>query len=83
MIQNVSGCSELVPAELVAQTPSAGVPVLSSPIGEWIAFGDAQTAQLDKANSKAPAVMKIVTKCEARDKAAYVKITKKWWQVWR
>jgi hypothetical protein len=35
--------------------------------GDWIAFGDAQTGQLDKANSYKGASIAIVKACEARD----------------
>lgn len=39
-------------------------------MGEWIAFGDAQTAQLDKANDRYAAGVGIISRCEARDAAA-------------
>lgn len=39
-------------------------------MADWIAFGDAQTAQLDKANGRTADAIGIVERCEARDAAA-------------
>lgn len=39
-------------------------------VGDWIAFADAQTGQLDKANDRYRAAVGIVGRCEARDAAA-------------
>lgn len=39
-------------------------------MGEWVAFGSAQTGQLSKANVDKSAAIEIVEKCEARDAAA-------------
>lgn len=39
-------------------------------IGEWIAFNDAQTGQLDKANERNSAAISVIERCEARDAAA-------------
>lgn len=38
--------------------------------GDWVAFGDAQTGQLDKANERTTAAIGIVERCEARDREA-------------
>ncbi|MEG3148657.1 hypothetical protein U1769_02075 [Sphingomonas sp. ZT3P38] len=46
-------------------------------VGDWIAFGDAQTAQLDKANDRYGAAIGIVGRCEARDAAAVKKARRK------
>lgn len=49
-------------------------------VGEWVAFGDAQTAQLDKANGRTLDALGIVESCEARDQAAVEKARgRKWW----
>lgn len=42
-------------------------------VGDWIAFGDAQTGQLDKANGRTGDAISIVRRCEDRDKAAIKK----------
>lgn len=39
-------------------------------MGDWIAFGDAQTAQLDKANGRTADTLAIIGRCEARDAVA-------------
>lgn len=38
-------------------------------VGDWIAFGDAQTARLDQANGRTRDTIGIVERCEARDAA--------------
>jgi hypothetical protein len=45
-------------------------------VGDWIAFGDAQTAQLDKANGRTGDALDIVARCEARDAAAVKKVAR-------
>lgn len=39
-------------------------------VGEWIAFADAQTGQLDKANGRTADAIDIIERCEARDAEA-------------
>jgi hypothetical protein len=39
-------------------------------VGDWIAFGDAQTGQLDKSNDRYGAGVGIIERCEARDREA-------------
>lgn len=39
-------------------------------VGDWVAFSDSQTAQLDKANGRTADTIKIIERCEARDAAA-------------
>lgn len=52
-------------------------------VGEWVAFGDAQTGQLDKANGRTADALAIVEKCEARDREAAERLRPKpWWRVW-
>jgi hypothetical protein len=38
--------------------------------GDWIAFADAQTGQLDKSNDRYRASVGIVERCEERDREA-------------
>jgi hypothetical protein len=52
-------------------------------VGDWIAFGDAQTGQLDKANDRTVTAIGIVERCEARDRAAIEAARRRWWQLWR
>lgn len=39
-------------------------------VGDWIAFADAQTAQLDKANDRTATSIGIIQRCEKRDREA-------------
>lgn len=39
-------------------------------VGDWIAFGDAQTGQLDKANDRYRSGVGIIERCELRDREA-------------
>jgi hypothetical protein len=79
---NASPCADLVPGELIEDTPSAHPPV-SGDQGAWVAFGDAQTGQLDKANLKPHAIMHIVSGCEARDRETAKKLqAPPVWQFW-
>ena len=57
-------CSTLLPPEWREGVPGAAFPKGSS-AGEWIAFADAQTGQLDKANDRYAASVGIVERCEA------------------
>lgn len=51
--------------------------------GAWIKFGDAQTGKLDISNDRYASGMGIIERCEARDKAAKVKIEKRWYEFWK
>jgi len=64
-----SACSTLIPASWHDPVPGAPLPA-GRTVGDWIAFGDAQTAQLDKANGRTGDALDIVARCEARDAAA-------------
>lgn len=64
-----SACSSLLPSEWREGVPGADLPQ-GSTVGEWIAFADAQTGQLDKANDRTKAAIGIVERCEARDREA-------------
>lgn len=77
-----SNCSTLVPEEWGADVPSADLPSVDD-IGHWIAFGDAQTGQLDKSNDRTRSSLSIVRKCEARD-AETMKALEghPWWKFW-
>lgn len=64
-----AACSSLLPNEWRSGVPGAPLPE-GNTVGDWIAFGDAQTAQLDKANGRTADAIGIVGRCEARDRAA-------------
>ena len=71
-----NACSELVPSEWRKGVAGAKLP-LTGVIADWIAFADAQTAQLDKANERTAAAIGIVERCEERDRAAVKKSRRK------
>lgn len=76
-----SDCSTLIPSPLRSPAPGAPLPSTGT-VGDWIAFGDAQTGQLDKSNIDKAAAIEVVEACEKRDREAEKKITKKpWWAV--
>jgi len=64
-----SACSELLPEEWNEGVEGAALPA-DDTVGAWIAFGDAQTGQLDKSNDRYRAAIGIVGRCEKRDRAA-------------
>lgn len=64
-----SACSSLLPADWAEGVEGAPLPA-GMTVGDWIAFADAQTGQLDKANDRYRAAVGIVGRCEARDAEA-------------
>lgn len=74
-------CSALLPAEWREAVPGAALPA-GDQAGEWIAFADAQTGQLDKANDRTLASIGIIERCEARDRAVIERARRPWWQLW-
>lgn len=76
-----SDCSTLVPAEWRQGVESADLPE-GSTAGDWIAFGDRQTGQLDKANGRTRDALTIVEGCEKRDRQTVQRLNKPWWQFW-
>ncbi len=44
-----------------------------STVGDWIAFGDAQTGRLDVANGRQADTLGIISRCEERDREAVKK----------
>lgn len=77
-----SDCSSLVPDTWRAGVPGADLPA-GGTVGDWIAFSDAQTGQLDKANGRTVDTLAIVGKCEQRDRdVAKALKPKPWWRFW-
>lgn len=72
IVASQSACSSLLPNEWREGVPGADLPQAAT-VGDWIAFADAQTGQLDKANDRTRAAIGIVERCEARDAAAVKK----------
>lgn len=76
IIATPSACASLIPEGWSKGVPGAPLPD-GGTVGDWISFGDAQTAQLDKANGRTVDAIGIVSRCEARDKAVIVKAGRK------
>jgi hypothetical protein len=70
-----ASCAALLPAEWKQGVAGAPLPDGNS-VGDWIAFGDAQTGKLDQANGRTKDAIGIVERCEARDAAAVKKATR-------
>ena len=65
-------CSRLIPDSW--REPVAGAPLPEgNTVGDWIAFGDAQTGRLDVANGRTQDSLSIIERCEARDREAVEK----------
>jgi hypothetical protein len=71
-----AACSTLIPVSWQDPVPGAPLPE-GQTVGDWVAFGDAQTAQLDKANGRTGDALDIIARCEARD-AAVVRRVSRW-----
>lgn len=67
-----SACSTLIPDSWRKPVPGAPLPQ-GNDVGDWVAFGDAQTGQLDKANGRTADTLGIIARCEERDRAAVKK----------
>lgn len=70
-----SSCAALLPSEWKQGVDGAELPD-GNTVGDWIAFGDAQTGKLDQANGRTKDAIGIVERCEARDAAAIKKATR-------
>jgi hypothetical protein len=70
-----AGCSSLIPDSWLLGVPAAPLPEGNS-VGDWVAFGDAQTAKLDQANGRTKDAIEIQRRCEARDRAAVQRATR-------
>ena len=67
-----SACSMLIPDSWHKPVVGADLPG-GNTVGDWIAFGDAQTGRLDVANGREADTLAIVGRCETRDRAAVAK----------
>jgi hypothetical protein len=67
-----AACASLLPADWKTGVAPADLPD-GNTVGDWIAFGDAQTGKLDVANGRTRDAIGIVERCEARDTAAVKK----------
>jgi hypothetical protein len=70
-----AACSSLLPAEWKQGVPGAPLPD-GDTVGDWIAFGDAQTGRLDVANGRTRDAIGIIERCEDRDVKAVKRATR-------
>lgn len=71
-----SSCAVLLPPEWKEGVAGAPLPA-GDEIADWIVFGDAQTGRLDIANDHTKSAIGIIERCEARDKQAVERATKR------
>lgn len=80
IVATPSACASLLPDEW--RVPVAGAPLpLEGTAGDWIAFGDAQTGQLDKANDRTTSSITIVERCEQLNRDAIASAKRPWWKI--
>ncbi len=73
--QNAS-CASLLPSAWKQGVAGADLPE-GNTVGDWIAFGDAQTGKLDQANERTVSAIGIVERCEQRDATAVKRATRR------
>ena len=64
-----SACSGLIPDGWASGVAGAPLPD-GNTVGDWVAFGDAQTGRLDVANGRQADTLAIIQRCEERDRQA-------------
>ena len=72
IVASPSACTTLLPSEWLSGVPGAPLPA-GRTVGDFMVFGDAQTAQLEKANDRYVSAVGIVSRCETRDALAIKK----------
>ncbi len=75
MTTQSAACSTLLPDDWKRGVAGAPLPD-GDTVGDWIAFGDAQTGKLDQANGRTKDAIGIVERCEARDATAIKRATR-------
>ncbi len=80
VISTPNSCATLLPSEWKEGVAGAPLPT-GDTVGDWVAFGDAQTGKLDVANDRTRSAIGIIERCEDRDRKAVDRATKKWWQI--
>ena len=72
IVTTPNACSTLIPDSWRSPVAGADLPE-GNTVADWVAFGDAQTGQPDKANGRTTDALAIIGRCEARDLAAVKK----------
>lgn len=73
-------CAGRIPPQLRAEVAPASPPADNS-VGEWVAFGDAQTGRLETANDSKATLLWILDACEAEERSAVARLAPRpaWW----
>lgn len=74
-------CAGRIPPQLRAEVAPAAPPADNS-IGQWVAFGDAQTGRLETANDRRATMLWILEACETEERAAAARLAPRppWWR---
>ena len=74
-------CAGRIPPQLRAEVAPAAPPADNS-VGQWVAFGDAQTGRLETANDRKSTMLWILEACEAEERAAAARLAPRppWWR---
>lgn len=80
IVASQSACASLLPQAWRAPVPGAPLP-LTDTAGDWIAFGDAQTGQLDKANDRTLSSIEMMESCEKLNRDAVASAKRPWWKI--
>lgn len=67
IVASPSSCSTLIPEAWHQPVPGAPLPE-GNTVGDWVAFSNAQTGQLDRANGRQADTLAIISACERRDR---------------
>lgn len=62
-------------------TPHAPLPA-DDTAGAWVAYGNSEGGQTDKANARGDTILHIGDTCDAWAKKAKDEVEKPWWKVW-
>lgn len=79
MTASAADCAGLLPANWKTGVAGAELPPDAASVGDWIAFGDAQTGRLDLANGRTADAIAIVERCEQRERDALKRVRRGWW----
>lgn len=76
-VSGALNCAALIGPTLRADVPPADLPAENT-VGDWVAFGDAQTAKLEDANGRRAAVVEVADRCQSEAE----RLTRRpWWRV--
>lgn len=81
IVATPAACASLLPLGWRQPVPGAALPE-NETVAAWVAFADAQTGQLDKANDRTLTGIAIVERCEQMQRDAVARARRPWWKFW-